>query len=170
MRGTPENAPIATVGFSYAIDGVSYYFAQVPVQYKHTDPALGELYQPLVVVPPVMVNIPAARACVFADAQPKTIPVTLRRRARRGVGPLALQVPAGWQAEPATAAFELKNKDDEQTVSFTLQPGPRGPRGQGRSARRGHGGWPGPTPVASRPLITRTSPPKRCSPRPWRRW
>ncbi|AWM35048.1 PIG-L family deacetylase [Hymenobacter nivis] len=130
VRGTPENAPIATVGFSYAIDGVSYYFAQVPVQYKHTDPTLGELYQPLVVVPPVMVNIPAARAYVFADAQPKTIPVTLRA-GRAGVrGALALLVPAGWQAEPATAAFDLKNKDDEQTVNFTLRPGPGAPEGK----------------------------------------
>ena len=102
----------------------------IPVQYKHTDPTLGELYQPLVVVPPVMVNIPAARAYVFADAQPKTIPVTLRA-GRAGVrGALALQVPAGWQAEPATAAFDLKNKDDEQTVNFTLRPGAGAPEGK----------------------------------------
>ncbi len=93
-----------------------------PVQYKHTDPTLGELYEPLVVVPPVMVNIPAARAYVFADQQPKAVPVTLRAGAAGVAGSLALQVPAGWQVEPATVPFSLKNKDEEQTVSFTLRP------------------------------------------------
>jgi LmbE family N-acetylglucosaminyl deacetylase len=122
VRGTPENAPVATVGFSYAIGSASYYFAQVPVQYKHTDPVLGELYQPLAVVPPVLVNIPAARAYVFADQQPKQVPVTLRAGQAGVAGSLALQVPSGWQVEPSTAPFSLKNKDDEQTVTFNLRP------------------------------------------------
>ena len=100
---------------------ISFVFA-VPVQYKHTDPTLGELYEPLVVVPPVMVNIPPARAYVFADQQPKQVPVTLRAGAAGVAGTLALQVPAGWQVEPATVPFSLKNKDEEQTVSFTLRP------------------------------------------------
>jgi LmbE family N-acetylglucosaminyl deacetylase len=123
VRGTPQNAPVASVSFSYAIKGeLLPYFATVPVQYKHTDPVLGELYQPLAVVPPVMVNIPAARAYVFADQQPKQVPVTLRAGQAGVGGSLALQVPSGWQAEPATVAFTLKNKDDEQTVNFTLRP------------------------------------------------
>ncbi|RZK45262.1 MAG: LmbE family protein, partial [Hymenobacter sp.] len=91
-------------------------------QYKHTDPVLGELYQPLAVVPPVMVNIPAARAYVFADQQPKQVPVTLRAGQAGVVGSLALQVPSGWQVEPATVPFSLKNKDDEQTITFSLRP------------------------------------------------
>ncbi|TDN36520.1 LmbE family protein [Hymenobacter sp. UV11] len=123
VRSMPENAPVASVSFSYAVKGEPlYYFAAAPVQYKHTDPVLGELYEPLVVVPPVMVNIPAARAYVFADQQPKQVPVTLRAGQAGVAGSLALQVPSGWQAEPATVAFNLKNKDDEQTINFTLRP------------------------------------------------
>ena len=41
-----------------------------PICYKHTDPVLGELYQPAAVVPPVAVNLPAARAYVFAGRKP----------------------------------------------------------------------------------------------------
>jgi LmbE family N-acetylglucosaminyl deacetylase len=123
VRGMPENAPVASVSFSYALKGALLYSSTtVPVQYKHTDPVLGELYQPLAVVPPVMVNIPAARAYVFADQQPKPVPVTLRAGQASVKGQLALQVPSGWQAEPATAAFDLKNKDDEQTITFQLRP------------------------------------------------
>ncbi|GAB3638553.1 hypothetical protein GCM10027422_41430 [Hymenobacter arcticus] len=120
--GAPENAAIYSAQFSISINGGPSQIFTVPVQYKHTDPTLGELYQPLVIVPPVLVNIPAARAYVFADQQPKQVPVTLRAGQAGIAGSLALQVPSGWQAEPATVAFNLKNKDDEQTVNFTLRP------------------------------------------------
>jgi hypothetical protein len=108
----------------------SGFEVEIPVQYKHTDPVLGELYQPLAVVPPVMVNIPAARAYVFADQQPKQVPVTLRAGQAGVAGSLALQVPKGWQAEPATVAFTLKNKDDEQTINFNLRPLPGAAEGK----------------------------------------
>ncbi|MDJ0365514.1 PIG-L family deacetylase [Hymenobacter sp. H14-R3] len=122
VRGQPENGPVATATFRYAVGENRFKSITVPVQYKHTDPVLGELYQPLVIVPPVMVNIPPARAYVFADQQPKQVPVTLRAGQAGVAGSLALQVPSGWQAEPATVAFNLQNKDDEQTVNFMLRP------------------------------------------------
>ncbi|MBJ6145518.1 PIG-L family deacetylase [Hymenobacter sp. BT559] len=121
LIGHPENLPSPNVTVELTVQGTPIYIT-VPVQYKHTDPVLGEQYQPLAVVPPVMVNIPAARAYVFADQQPKPVPVTLRAGQAGVKGQLALQVPSGWQAEPATAAFDLKNKDDEQTVTFNLRP------------------------------------------------
>jgi LmbE family N-acetylglucosaminyl deacetylase len=121
LIGRPENPLSPNATLEITLQGTPVYLT-VPVQYKHTDPVLGELYQPLAVVPPVMVNIPAARAYVFADQQPKAVPVTLRAGAAGVAGSLALQVPTGWQAEPATVAFNLKNKDDEQTVNFMLRP------------------------------------------------
>ncbi|MDO7884147.1 PIG-L family deacetylase [Hymenobacter cheonanensis] len=122
LIGRPENLPPLEGYLSISFENGFYTRLRIPVQYKHTDPVLGELYQPLAVVPPVMVNIPAARAYVFADQQPKQVPVTLRAGQAGVQGQLALQVPSGWQAEPATVAFTLKNKDDEQTVNFSLRP------------------------------------------------
>jgi LmbE family N-acetylglucosaminyl deacetylase len=124
LVGRAENLPAVRLEFDISFDkqNKNSIAISVPVQYKHTDPVLGELYQPLAVVPPVMVNIPAARAYVFADQQPKPVPVTLRAGQAGVKGQLALQVPSGWQAEPATAAFDLKNKDDEQTITFQLRP------------------------------------------------
>ena len=121
LIGQPENEAVLTVPFDIQLHN-NYFVVPIPVQYKHTDPVLGELYQPLVVVPPVMVNIPAARAYVFADQQPKPVPVTLRAGKAGVAGTLALQVPKGWQAEPASIPFELKNKDDEQTFNIMLRP------------------------------------------------
>lgn len=121
LIGMPESQAAITVMLLLKIEGVALPFF-APVQYKHTDPTLGELYQPLVVVPPVLVNIPAARAYVFADQQPKAVPVTLRAGAAGVSGSLALRVPAGWQAEPAAGPFTLQDKDEEQTITFTLRP------------------------------------------------
>ncbi|OUJ72535.1 PIG-L family deacetylase [Hymenobacter crusticola] len=120
LRGTPENAPVASAFFSCTINGASLLFT-VPVQYKHTDPVQGELYQPLAVVPTVAVNI-GGKAYVFSENQPKTVPVTVRA-GRDGVrGTLALALPAGWKSEPASASFDLASKDQERTIQFQVQP------------------------------------------------
>jgi LmbE family N-acetylglucosaminyl deacetylase len=118
LVGKPENNPVARIYLSLE----PYITREISIQYKHTDPVLGELYQPLAVVPPVMVNLPPARSYVFADAQPRTVPVTLRA-GRAGVsGSLALALPTGWQCEPATVPFALAAKDEELTVNFQVQP------------------------------------------------
>ncbi|WP_375419389.1 PIG-L family deacetylase [uncultured Hymenobacter sp.] len=130
--GNPENPSFAIVSGEFDVAGIKMEGSNfsVPVQYKHTDPVLGEIYQPLAVVPPVAVNLPAARAYVFADQQPKTIPVTLRAGRAGVAGSLALLAPKGWEISPASAPFTLKSKDEEQTLNFQLRPGPGAPAGR----------------------------------------
>ncbi|GAA3989244.1 PIG-L family deacetylase [Hymenobacter antarcticus] len=124
LRGNPQNEPDFYLEPSFTIAGQKFSISQVPVQYKHTDPVLGELYQPLAVVPAVAVNLPAAHAYVFADAQPKTVPVTLKAGRAGVAGTLALTLPPGWTSTPASQSFALAAKDAEQTVEFRVQPGP----------------------------------------------
>ncbi len=121
LIGLPENNAAATASLSMQIGANAFVF-KIPVQYKSTDPVEGEKYRPLTVVPPVAVNI-VGRAYVFADAQPKTVPVTLRAGKAGVKGSVALTLPAGWKAEPASFPFELATKDAEQTVQFQVQPG-----------------------------------------------
>ncbi|RSK48263.1 PIG-L family deacetylase [Hymenobacter rigui] len=119
-RGQPELSA-ATTKIQLTIEG-QLLTLYIPVQYKSTDPVEGEKYRPLTVVPPVAVNI-GGRAYVFADNQPKTVPVTLRAGKAGVKGTLALSLPKGWTAEPASIPFELAAKDAEQTVQFRVQPG-----------------------------------------------
>ncbi|SDY06933.1 PIG-L family deacetylase [Hymenobacter psychrophilus] len=121
VLGNPENVSVNEVAFTVEVAGVPLYYT-VPVQYKHTDPVRGEIYEPLTVVPPVMVNI-GGQAFVFADTQPKTVPVTLRAGKAGVKGSVALTLPAGWVAEPASRPFDLAAKDAEQTVQFQVRPG-----------------------------------------------
>ncbi|WP_324671725.1 PIG-L family deacetylase [Hymenobacter sp. GOD-10R] len=120
LIGRPESPASIGVTLEVVTQGISTYYT-VPVQYKHTDPVQGELYQPLTVVPTVAVNI-GGKAYVFSENQPKTVPVTVRA-GRDGVrGTLALALPAGWKSEPASASFDLGTKDQERTIQFQVQP------------------------------------------------
>jgi LmbE family N-acetylglucosaminyl deacetylase len=121
LVGNPETPGYLTVEVAATVQGKPVTY-QVPVQYKSTDPVEGEKYRPLAVVPPVAVNI-GGRAYVFADNQPKTIPVTLRAGKAGVKGAVALTLPAGWKAEPTSFNFDLASKDAEQTVQFRVQPG-----------------------------------------------
>ena len=53
--GQPDVDAALTTYFLVEVDGIGVQFHR-PVQYKYTDPVKGELYQPLVVLPPVNVN------------------------------------------------------------------------------------------------------------------
>ncbi|WP_045690180.1 PIG-L family deacetylase [Hymenobacter sp. AT01-02] len=121
LIGLPENPAAAYIGLQINVLG-SPLFYSVPVQYKSTDPVEGEKYRPLAVVPPVAVNI-GGRAYVFADNQPKIVPVTLRAGKAGVKGAVTLTLPNGWKSEPASFNFDLASKDAEQTVQFRVQPG-----------------------------------------------
>ncbi|GAA4017917.1 hypothetical protein GCM10022408_34490 [Hymenobacter fastidiosus] len=124
LIGQPENPSALSVKCRIRINVADVEFdITIPVQYKSTDAVEGEKYRPLTVVPPVAVNI-GGQAYVFADNQPKTVPVTLRAGKAGVKGTVALTLPAGWKAEPAAIPFDIAAKDAEQTVQFRVQPGP----------------------------------------------
>lgn len=55
MIGLPENPPAYSALFRIEVEGIPIDFSR-PVMYKFTDPVKGERFQPLHVVPPVVVN------------------------------------------------------------------------------------------------------------------
>jgi LmbE family N-acetylglucosaminyl deacetylase len=168
LIGEPENPDLLRLAYTFTVAGRQQSFV-LPIQYKHTDPSLGELYQPLVVVPPVMVNLPAARAYVYADDKPQVVPVTLKA-GRAGVkGSVALNLPTGWKCEPASLSFELGAKDQEQKVEFKVWPlaGAAAGRAELRATATVDGQ------AYSRgiqQIVYPTSRRRRCFPKPWPRW
>ncbi len=54
--GQDESAAAYLANFSFKINGVNFV-DQKPVQYKYVDPVKGELYQPLVVITPIIVSL-----------------------------------------------------------------------------------------------------------------
>ena len=92
-----------------------------PVVYKYNDPRQGETYRPFVIIPPVDTEI-AEPVRVFASNEPQAVRVTVRAGKSDISGELALQLPAGWQADPTTYDFSLALKEQAAEFSFRVTP------------------------------------------------
>ncbi len=92
-----------------------------PPQYKWTDPEKGELYRPVVITPPVIINM-GSGVIVFNDEKAKVVNVTVRAGKDNTTGTLQLEVPSNWKIEPASIAFELLKKGEEKTIQFNITP------------------------------------------------
>lgn len=56
LIGRAENEPAYTARFTFKANGISF-IVKKPVQYKVVDPVKGEIYQPIVVIPPLIVSL-----------------------------------------------------------------------------------------------------------------
>jgi LmbE family N-acetylglucosaminyl deacetylase len=91
------------------------------LQYKWVDPEKGELYRPLVITPPVMLNL-TQKSFVFTDEKPKEIKVIVKAGKDNIQTKATAKLPQGWTMEPAFANINLPKKGDEQIVSFFIKP------------------------------------------------
>ncbi|GAA4469486.1 hypothetical protein GCM10023189_56580 [Nibrella saemangeumensis] len=131
LIGLPENPPALTAEFTFDINGQPFTFSR-PWVYKSTDPVDGEIYRPFVIQPDVTANL-AERVYVFADNTPKTVEVILKAGRANVSGTLKLETPEGWRVEPAQLPFSLKDKFQEQRVTFTVTPAGRAADGRLRA-------------------------------------
>lgn len=74
--GKPENDGDYIATFIFDINGTQFYVPK-KVQYKYTDPVKGELYEPLVIIPPVIVsaNPPVVLTNIKAESKVAVNPV-----------------------------------------------------------------------------------------------
>ncbi|HVS91055.1 MAG TPA: PIG-L family deacetylase [Mucilaginibacter sp.] len=120
LAGNPENPDKPKVEFEFDMGGEKIKFER-PVEYKYTDPAKGELYEPLVVAPPVTANIRNADY-IFNSQQPQTVVVNLKAFKNGASGNISLNAPSGWKVSPENVSFANKSKNDEWEQEFTLTP------------------------------------------------
>jgi len=121
LRGLPEN-PIPDIFQVTVLFGDEEIRVRRPIVYKFTDPARGEIYQPLVVAPPVTANLSEA-AALFNGAESKSFSVRLRSFKDDVKGVLKPVVPAGWTVAPAELNFEFLKKGTEKVVTLSVTPG-----------------------------------------------
>lgn len=117
--GTPENKPALSGTFRFEIAGLEIdYF--VPVSYKWVDPVDGERYRPIEILPPASISI-AEKVLVFANsADAKEVKVTVKAWKNGVNGNLKLQAGKDWKISPASFNIDLKNKNDEVTLTFLV--------------------------------------------------
>ena len=120
LIGHPEKPVSAIISFSFRIEDheISY---QRPAVYKYTDQVRGEVYQPLIIAPPVT-SSSTEKAYVFTGNTSKTIQIQLKAYRDKSSGTLIPTVPSGWKVEPEKIKFELLKKGAEKTVELKITP------------------------------------------------
>jgi LmbE family N-acetylglucosaminyl deacetylase len=121
LRNTnAENAPSVVATFLLKIQQDTFSVS-IPVRYKKIDPVKGEVYQPLLVVPKIAVDIPYKNV-LFTNKNTKTIPVKIVSYANEISGKLAVKAPQGWQVKMSAATFQLKGKGSQTIIPVEVTP------------------------------------------------
>lgn len=121
LIGTPQNDPSRKVYFNVLVAGLNLKIAR-DVIYKYTDPVKGEIYRPLEILPPAVVNIPE-KAFVFSDTKPRVIQLTVKANADNVSGKIELATGVSHMLVTVkNPEFKLKSKGDEAIIEATITP------------------------------------------------
>ena len=117
--GSPENPDLLKADFTFLVNGKTIQFER-KIEYKYVDPAKGELYQPVIIAPPVTATI-VNQDYIFNSIQPQLVQVKMKSFSKSN-GSISLGPVAGWKISPEKIDFSGKNKGDEWTAGFTVTP------------------------------------------------
>lgn len=120
MIGLPETPYPFNLTVELEIDGKSVTMV-VPLQHGSTDPVKGQIIQPLVVTPNVMVNL-ERDVLVFASDKSKQINVEVVSGKPNEAGYVELFIPQGWKCEPAFIKTAFKESGEKKTFQFKVTP------------------------------------------------
>ncbi len=120
MRGLAQNPGSLIAKFNLEIDGRPFSY-ETDVIYKRNDRVKGEFYRPFVITPPVMANIKEG-VLIFPDNEPKSVNVVVKSGRADVKGTVRLNLPAGWKSNPELVEYDLKQKNQELSVTFNVLP------------------------------------------------
>ena len=124
QKSLPENIP-GLIKIGFLILGRKIVLER-PIAYKHTDPARGELYENVVIAPPVTANI-QNKDYIFNSEQAQNITVKLKAFVKAS-GSISIKPVEGWKINPEKFDFADKAKGEEWSVEFSVEPTDNKPR------------------------------------------
>jgi LmbE family N-acetylglucosaminyl deacetylase len=121
LIGNADNLPAYEAHFLMNIEGHDFDVSR-PLKQKYTDPVKGEVYQPVPIVPPVVIT-PNKTLLLSAAEIPQNIRVTVRAM-KDIVKPAVKIVPGkGWQAEILnTGTTDTLKRGQEMDLDVQLKP------------------------------------------------
>ncbi len=123
LVGAPSSPPALAVAVELRVDGRSLRLT-TPVVYAWKDQVHGERVRRFLVAPPATVT-PLREAVMFPNGRATVAALRVRAARNDLAGEVALDLPAGWRAEPARAPVTLAKAGNETVVRFTVTP-PKG--------------------------------------------
>ena len=120
LVGLPENPPAVPVELILQVSGQELRYI-MDTKYRTVDTVPSEVPRPLVIVPPVFVNV-ANNVLVFPTNESKTVAVHVTAATGPVKGELKLAAPQGWEVSPASIPVDLKAADAEMVATFNVKP------------------------------------------------
>lgn len=133
LVGQPESPAAVSARFKLLVDSEEIEYVR-PVVYRWVDRVRGELTRPVVVAPPVAIQL-GEPAMLFPDAKPRKAEVRVRLvRTSGAAGEVRLNMPPGWTATPSSGKFQLTAAGEQASVTFEIQPPASASRAELRAA------------------------------------
>lgn len=111
--------PLQSVA-EYTFNGTHASLASV-VQTPHRYNGIGTVYEPLLVAPAISVTVSPASGILPLSDTALPLQVTVHSSVKGATeGTLKLQLPQGWSAEPASAAFHTMRADEDAVLKFRV--------------------------------------------------
>lgn len=118
--GKPETPKPFEAQFILDFNGNSISFTK-PVVHRYSERDKGELYRPFEILPKATARFDD-KVLIFANAEPKKIPITVKAHADSVEGKVQLCFSKGWTVEQEIKSFKIAKKGDEQTLIFSMIP------------------------------------------------
>lgn len=125
LWGLPRDPASVQGDVSFVLgEGAASVGLEKPWRYVGVDQALGELVEPVLVLPSVSVRVsPGGMVWPTGSEQPRTISVSVRTEADGGAsGEVRIEAPAAWRVSPETRVFELTGPGQERSLTFEVTP------------------------------------------------
>lgn len=121
LRGLPETPRYATVRWSLAVNGIPLEF-DTDVAWKTGEPAVGEVWRPFEVLPPVFIEFTESSYLFTQNRQPVSVRVVAGKDNVSGTVSV-LPPGKGWVASynDGDTAFDLKKKGEEKIITVMVQ-------------------------------------------------
>ncbi|MEP6717206.1 MAG: NEW3 domain-containing protein, partial [Terriglobia bacterium] len=120
LIGRADIVPEVTARFDFAVSGGTFSITE-PLHFRYADPSKDEFVRPVVVEPPVAIDLPS-RNFVFPVGASQTTSMQVRAMVANQSGTLRLELPAGWRVSPASVPFQLKEAGATEEARFTVTP------------------------------------------------
>lgn len=118
LRGVPETPRFVKVRWAFNVSGVPIEY-ESDVAFKAGESAVGEVWRPFEVLPPVFVECTEA-SYIFSDKD-KNVSIRVKAGADNQSGTVGIRAPAGWSVSSVgDNKFSFKRKGEEKTFVFKV--------------------------------------------------
>lgn len=120
LIGKAETPREISVDFNLIVDYMPITIRKNIVR-RYAERDKGEIYEPFEIVPKISTKL-KDKVLIFSDNIPKKIAIEVRAGANFVNGFLSLELPKDWTFSPAKVNFDIAQKNDKQTIEFTVIP------------------------------------------------